>query len=98
MPISEPSVKYVLRIASIFSENDELSISRLALVTRMNYQRCELIVKWMEQHDFLDVVKEDNHRKKIRVTEKGKEFFMSASDMLAQIRTGSLPTMSVRAS
>ncbi|MGI0013901.1 MAG: hypothetical protein ACREBU_10740 [Nitrososphaera sp.] len=74
----EPSMKYFMRIIKVLAEHQQIGLSNLARLSRMNHKRCRAIVKWMEQEGYL-VVLSKGGRKTITVTEQGMRYIKNLS-------------------
>jgi predicted transcriptional regulator len=70
----DPSLENVLRILRVLEETDDIGMTTLALVTRLNHHRCIPTVKWMTEHGFLIVRADGSRGKRIRISDTGWEY------------------------
>jgi len=63
-------MRYFMRIIKVLAENQQVGISRLAALTRMNHKRCTTILLWMEGKGYVSTSLKAG-RKTVYVTEKG---------------------------
>ena len=62
-----------MRMIRILSNHHQIGISDLALLARVNHQRCLLNLKWMEELGFVQI-STANNRKLVNVTEIGADY------------------------
>lgn len=73
MTHSEVSLRYLLRILRVLSDQHRIGISDLALLARINHQRCVANIACLEQLGFIEVSMANN-RKEITITTSGADF------------------------
>lgn len=59
-----------MRIARVLEQHQQIGISNLAMLARMNHQRCSSTVRWMEREGYLTISFRKG-KKTIILTEKG---------------------------
>lgn len=70
---SKPSLKYVLRIIRVLSQQHEIGVTDLALLARVNHQRCMTSLDWMEELGLVQITPKNN-RREVAVTDTGKDY------------------------
>lgn len=73
MTHSEVSLRYLLRILCVLSDQRRIGISDLALFARINHQRCVANITCLKQLGFVEVFTANN-RKEIMNTANGVDF------------------------
>jgi hypothetical protein len=68
-----PSIRYLSRIISALAVNGELSITNLAMQSRVNHLRCRAVVDWLQFSGYVNVVMRDN-RRIVALTETGLSY------------------------
>ena len=68
-------MKYFLRIAKILSEHQQIGISELVELSRINHNRCLSILEWMQLRGYLAISNNKKYnRKNIVVSPGGLEY------------------------
>lgn len=80
MSAQQPSFRYIMRMIQVLSEHHRIGISDLALLARVNHQRCLINLKWMEQRGFVQI-SIDNNRKQVSVTEVGADYIAKLASL-----------------
>ena len=82
--IAGMSIKYLMRIIQVLFNHPKIGISDLALLSRMNHQRCVAIVRWLAQLGYVRISVENN-RKEVIVTESGSDFIRKFVSLLMAV-------------
>lgn len=72
MSCFEPSAKYLVRIVKVLKAERQIAVSTLATAARMNQQRCNAHLSWLEERGYVKIVP-DGKRRLVIVTEQGLE-------------------------
>lgn len=70
---SKPSLKYVLRMVRVLAQQHQIGVTDLALLSRVNHQRCMTNLSWMEELGLVQITPKNN-RKEVIVTDTGKDY------------------------
>ena len=69
----DPRMKILLRITKIILESGSIGRTLLSQQTRVSYDRVSMHVEWLEKKHLVESIL-DEHKVKLRLTEKGRQF------------------------
>lgn len=72
MPSNEPSLKYLLRVTQVLRDNSSLTVTNVAMLSRINHTRCTALLKRMELAGYVTFTLKSK-KKYVSLTRKGRE-------------------------
>ena len=80
MPDSASSFKCILRIMLVLAEHETITITNLAMLSRMNHKRCVKLVTSLEKAGTARMEAKSNKRY-VSLTTKGREYSNKLSEI-----------------
>jgi predicted transcriptional regulator len=71
--IPSPSMTYLSRILDVLARHGELTITNLAMLSRMNHKRCVFLIRWLHDSGYVEI-KEIKNKRYIGLTPPGNEY------------------------
>ena len=78
---NEISIRYLYRMILVLRDNPRIGISELALLARINHQRCAANIEELERLGFVQLSSRSN-RKQVLVTPTGIEYMTKLIGLL----------------
>lgn len=72
MASSEPSMRYLARLMEVLTTHDRISITNLAMLSRINHQRCGELLGRLERAGYVGT-RMSKGRKYFLLTDRGKD-------------------------
>jgi predicted transcriptional regulator len=67
------SLRYLLRLMEVLEENGEMTVTNLAMLSRLNHTRCTELVEQLQSADHVDI-RILGRRRYVRLTQKGSMY------------------------
>ena len=74
------SLRYLLRIMEVLEERGEMTLTNLAMLSRINHKRCTELVEHLKSADHLEA-RMVRGRRYVRLTQKGGQFVKSLREV-----------------
>lgn len=68
-----PSLTYLVRIMRVLASRSELTVTNLAMMSRINHQRCSALLEWLQDSGYAQA-RLVRKRRFIALTEIGRDF------------------------
>ena len=68
-----PSIKYLTRILDALSTHGELTVTNVAMLSRMNHNRCNAILKWLQITGLVNT-RICNNKRYVALTQTGHDY------------------------
>lgn len=68
-----PSMKYLLRIMKVLKTHNHLTVTNIAMLSRINHKRCRAHIEWLEQKGYV-TMKVLKGKKNIILTSSGLHY------------------------
>lgn len=68
-----PSIRYLTRMLGALTANGELTVTNLAMLSRVNHKRCRSMLNWLERSGFARISVR-NQKRYIGLTESGMSY------------------------
>ena len=68
-----PSLRYLVRVMDVMSGRQQVSITNLALMARLNHRRCTELVYWLVESGYCEIITENKNRM-VRLTDSGFQY------------------------
>lgn len=52
MTVSGPSMTYLVRIMGVLVNHVDVGVTSLAMMSRMNHKRCNVVIRWLEDSGY----------------------------------------------
>lgn len=68
-----PSIKYLTRTMDVLAAHGELTVTNLAMLSRVNHKRCVALLKWLQHSGYIQT-RLFKKRRFVALTQAGCEF------------------------
>lgn len=78
-----PSIKYLLRMMYVLATYGELTVTDLAMMSRMNHKRCNVVLQWLLDSEYAEI-RSFKTKRHVTLTQAGREYakrLMEVSEM-----------------
>ena len=86
MATDDPSIRYLVRLMSFLLIRDETTITNLAMMSRINHQRCLELIRWLQASGYAHI-SERRKKRYIALTEDGYRYGKRLIDVYEMSRS-----------